>query len=107
MLQADLTNVALGMTTQRMTFGPDVTCASYRYHPAILAQAAAALAAMCPGHFWFGIGTGEALNEHIVGGEWPDAPVRLERVIESIAIIKNSASNSQLILLLLGSLLIQ
>ncbi len=79
---------ALGMATQRMTFGPGVTCASYRYHPAIIAQAAATLAAMYPDRFWLGIGTGEALNEHIVGGEWPEAPVRLERMVESIEIIK-------------------
>jgi len=43
---------------------------------------------MYPGRFWLGIGTGEALNEHIVGGEWPEAPVRLERMIESIEVIK-------------------
>jgi G6PDH family F420-dependent oxidoreductase len=79
---------ALGMATQRVTFGPGVTCASYRYHPAIIAQASASLAAMYPGRFWMGIGTGEALNEHVVGGEWPDAPVRLERMVESIEIIK-------------------
>src|ERR1700682_6178310 len=79
---------ALGMATSRATFGPGVTCASYRYHPAIIAQSAATLAAMYPGRFWLGIGTGEALNEHIVGGEWPDAPVRLGRMVESIEVIK-------------------
>jgi len=79
---------ALGVCTNKLTFGPGVTCASYRYHPAIIAQGAATLAAMCPGRFWMGIGTGEALNEHIVGGEWPDAAVRLERMVESIEIIE-------------------
>ncbi|MEO6888362.1 MAG: TIGR03557 family F420-dependent LLM class oxidoreductase [Ktedonobacteraceae bacterium] len=79
---------ALGSQTQHMTFGPGVTCASYRYHPAIIAQAAATLGAMYPGRFWLGIGTGEALSEHIVGGEWPDAAVRLERMLESIEVIK-------------------
>ena len=79
---------ALGGSTTNMTFGPGVTCASYRYHPAIIAQAAATLAAMFPNRFWLGIGTGEALNEHIVGGEWPEAPVRLERMVESIEVIK-------------------
>lgn len=79
---------SLGSSTKQLTFGPGVTCASYRYHPAIIAQAAATLAAMFPGRFWLGIGTGEALNEHIVGGEWPEAPVRLERMIESIEVIK-------------------
>src|SRR5260370_10934286 len=79
---------ALGMATQRMTFGPGVTCASYRYHPAIIAQAAATLAAMYPDRFWLGIGTGEAPHDHIVDREWPEAPVRLERLVESIEIIK-------------------
>ncbi len=79
---------ALGLATQKVTFGPGVTCASYRYHPAIIAQLAATLAVMYPRRFWLGIGTGEALNEHVVGGEWPDAPERLERMVESIEIIK-------------------
>jgi coenzyme F420-dependent glucose-6-phosphate dehydrogenase len=79
---------ALGTATRRVTFGPGVTCASYRYHPAIIAQSAATLATMYPGRFWLGIGTGEALNEHVVGGEWPDAPVRLERMVESVEVIK-------------------
>jgi coenzyme F420-dependent glucose-6-phosphate dehydrogenase len=79
---------SLGSSTKQLTFGPGVTCASYRYHPAIIAQGAATLAVMYPGRFWLGIGTGEALNEHIVGGEWPEAPVRLERMIESIEVIK-------------------
>jgi G6PDH family F420-dependent oxidoreductase len=79
---------ALGNSTKQLTFGPGVTCASYRYHPAIIAQGAATLATMYPGRFWLGIGTGEALNEHIVGGEWPEAPVRLERMVESIEVIK-------------------
>ncbi len=79
---------ALGVSTQRLTFGPGVTCSSYRYHPAIIAQGSATLAVMYPGRYWLGIGTGEALNEHVVGGEWPDAPVRLERMVESIEIIK-------------------
>jgi coenzyme F420-dependent glucose-6-phosphate dehydrogenase len=79
---------ALAATSSKLTFGPGVTCASYRYHPAIIAQGAATLATMAPGRFWLGIGTGEALNEHIVGGEWPDAPVRLERMIESVEVIK-------------------
>jgi coenzyme F420-dependent glucose-6-phosphate dehydrogenase len=79
---------ALAAGTNKLTFGPGVTCASYRYHPAIIAQGAATLAAMAPGRFWLGIGTGEALNEAIVGGEWPEAPVRLERMLESIEIIQ-------------------
>jgi G6PDH family F420-dependent oxidoreductase len=69
-------------------FGPGVTAPGYRYHPAILAQASATLAAMFPGRFWLGIGAGEALNEHIVGRYWPEAPVRLTLLEEAIEVIK-------------------
>jgi G6PDH family F420-dependent oxidoreductase len=79
---------ALAVATNSMSFGPGVTCASYRYHPALIAQGSATLATMAPNRYWLGIGTGEALNEHIVGGEWPEAPVRLERMIESIEVIQ-------------------
>src|SRR4051812_39908813 len=69
---------ALGATTN-VRFGPGVTPPGYRYHPAIIAQAAATLEEMFPGRFYLGLGAGEALNEHIVGDYWPEAPVRVER----------------------------
>lgn len=78
---------ALGATT-KMRFGTGVTPPGYRYHPAVLAQAAATLEAMYPSRFYLGLGAGEALNEHIVGDYWPEAPVRLERLMESIEIIQ-------------------
>jgi coenzyme F420-dependent glucose-6-phosphate dehydrogenase len=78
---------ALGAQT-KLRFGPGVTAPGYRYHPAILAQAAATLAAMFPGRFWLGLGAGEALNEHIVGEYWPEAPVRLDRLVEAIEVIQ-------------------
>ncbi|MBA3642694.1 MAG: TIGR03557 family F420-dependent LLM class oxidoreductase [Chloroflexia bacterium] len=78
---------ALGATT-KLRFGTGVTPPGYRYHPAVLAQAAATLEAMYPGRFYLGLGAGEALNEHIVGEYWPEAPTRLERLMESIEIIK-------------------
>jgi coenzyme F420-dependent glucose-6-phosphate dehydrogenase len=78
---------ALGATT-KLRFGTGVTPPGYRYHPAILAQAAATLEVMFPGRFYLGLGAGEALNEHITGDYWPEAPVRLERLAESIEIIK-------------------
>ncbi|MCU1489486.1 MAG: Luciferase-like monooxygenase [Acidimicrobiaceae bacterium] len=68
--------------------GPGVTCPSFRFHPAIVAQAAATLEAMYPGRSWLGLGSGEALNEHIVGGYWPEAPARLSRMWEAIEIIQ-------------------
>ncbi len=78
---------ALGATTG-LRFGTGVTPPGYRYHPAVLAQAAATLEAMFPGRFYLGLGAGEALNEHIVGEYWPEAPTRLERLMESIEIIQ-------------------
>lgn len=78
---------ALGATTQRVRFGTGVTAPGYRYHPAILAQAAATLEAMFPGRFYLGIGAGEALNEHIVGKYWPEAPQRLQLLEEAVDVI--------------------
>ncbi|HEY7941573.1 MAG TPA: TIGR03557 family F420-dependent LLM class oxidoreductase [Candidatus Limnocylindrales bacterium] len=68
--------------------GPGVTCPSFRQHPAIIAQAAATMAAMYPDRFWLGLGSGEALNEHVVGGYWPEAPERIARMFESIEIMR-------------------
>ena len=68
--------------------GPGVTCPSFRQHPAIIAQAAATMAAMYPGRFWLGLGSGEALNEHVVAGYWPEAPERIARMFEAIEIMR-------------------
>jgi len=68
--------------------GPGVTCPSFKMHPAIVAQASATLAAMYPGRHWLGLGAGEALNEHIVGGYWPEGPERSARMWEAVEIIK-------------------
>jgi G6PDH family F420-dependent oxidoreductase len=68
--------------------GPGVTCPSFRQHPAVIAQAAATLQAMYPGRFWLGLGSGEALNEHVVAEYWPEAPERINRMFEAIEIIK-------------------
>ncbi|HEX5414650.1 MAG TPA: TIGR03557 family F420-dependent LLM class oxidoreductase [Chloroflexota bacterium] len=78
---------AIGQATN-LHFGTGVTPPGYRYHPAILAQAAATLEAMFPGRFYLGVGAGEALNEHVVGGYWPEPAARLDRLMESIEIIK-------------------
>lgn len=69
-------------------FGPGVTCPSFRLHPAVVAQAAATLEAMYPGRHWLGLGSGEALNEHVVGGYWPDAPQRVRRLFEAVEVIR-------------------
>lgn len=78
---------ALGERTQG-DMGPGVTCPSFRFHPAMVAQASATLEAMYPGRFWLGLGSGEALNEHVVGGYWPEPAERLRRMWEAIEIIQ-------------------
>jgi coenzyme F420-dependent glucose-6-phosphate dehydrogenase len=65
-----------------------VTCPTTRIHPVILAQATATVANLMPGRFTWGVGTGEALNEHITGVRWPPAPVRLEQLEEAVELIR-------------------
>lgn len=65
-----------------MTMGV-VSCPGYRYHPAVLAQAAATCAQMFPDRFWMALGSGEALNEHVTGEAWPAKPERNARLEES------------------------
>ena len=65
-----------------------VTCPTTRIHPAIVAQAAATSAVLLEGRFSLGVGTGEALNEHITGARWPEADVRLEMLEEAIEVIR-------------------
>src|ERR1700694_5224535 len=72
----------------RGDIGPGVTCPSFRSHPAILAASAAPMSPMYPGRFWLGLGSGEALNEHIVAGYWPEVAERINRMFESIEIIR-------------------
>ncbi|WP_237572377.1 TIGR03557 family F420-dependent LLM class oxidoreductase [Mycolicibacterium lacusdiani] len=65
-----------------------VTCPTVRIHPAIIAQAAATAAVQLDGRFVLGVGTGEALNEHILGDPWPSVGVRLEMLEEAIDVIR-------------------
>jgi G6PDH family F420-dependent oxidoreductase len=79
---------AIAQVTQRLSVGTAVTCPSMRMHPAIIAQAAATTATLIPGRFFLGVGTGENLNEHIVGQGWPESEVRQARLEEAIEIIR-------------------
>ena len=79
---------AIAHATKRLRLGTGVTCPTVRIHPAIIAQAAATAAAMMEGRFFFGVGTGENLNEHVVGGGWPETKVRQERLREAIEVIR-------------------
>lgn len=84
---------ALGMATAG-DLGPGVTAPTFRWHPAMVAQASATLEAMFPGRHWLGLGSGEALNEHIVGQYWPEAPERINRMFEAVEIISKLFSGS-------------
>lgn len=78
----------IAATTDALVVGTGVTCPTIRYHPAIIAQAAATVARMMPGRFFLGVGTGEALNEHVTGDRWPPTDIRLEMLEEAIGIIR-------------------
>jgi G6PDH family F420-dependent oxidoreductase len=66
-----------------------VTCPTTRIHPAVVAQAAATSAVLTNGRFRLGVGSGEALNEHITGAAWPPAHIRLEMLEEAIQVMRN------------------
>lgn len=74
--------------TQQISVGTGVTCPIMRFHPALTAQAAATVAAMMPGRFFLGLGTGEYLNEHIFGDAWPRIETRQEMLAEAIHVIR-------------------
>jgi G6PDH family F420-dependent oxidoreductase len=78
----------LSQVTGRITIGTAVTCPTMRIHPAIIAQAAATVAAMLPGRFILGVGSGENLNEHILGDHWPEIDVRHEMLEEAVEVIR-------------------
>jgi len=78
----------IAVRTERLRVGTGVTCPTIRVHPAIVAQAAATAASMLPGRFFFGVGTGENLNEHILGDRWPPAFVRREMLREAVEVIR-------------------
>jgi coenzyme F420-dependent glucose-6-phosphate dehydrogenase len=77
---------ALGQRTT-LPIGLAVTAPGFRYHPAVIAHAAATMGAMYPGRFWLGLGAGEALNEHVIGGKWPEIGIRSAMLFEAIEII--------------------
>ncbi|MGH9178796.1 MAG: TIGR03557 family F420-dependent LLM class oxidoreductase [Acidimicrobiales bacterium] len=79
---------AIAQATERIRVGTGVTCPSVRIHPAIVAQAAATTGCLMPRRFFLGVGSGEALNEHILGDRWPPAPIRLEMLEEAVGVIR-------------------
>jgi coenzyme F420-dependent glucose-6-phosphate dehydrogenase len=79
---------AIAQATDRLRLGTGVTCPTIRTHPAVIAHASATAAALMPGRFFLGLGTGENLNEHVLGDRWPEGEVRLEMLTEAIAVIR-------------------
>lgn len=78
----------IAAATERLRVISAVTCPTVRTHPAIIAQAAATSAVMLKGRFVLGVGTGESLNEHILGDHWPPALVRLEMLTEAVEVMR-------------------
>jgi G6PDH family F420-dependent oxidoreductase len=80
---------AAAQATHRLPLMTMVTCPTFRYHPAVVAQKAATIGVLSGGRFTLGLGAGENLNEHVVGGGWPGPRVRHERLEEAIRIIRH------------------
>jgi G6PDH family F420-dependent oxidoreductase len=79
---------AIGATTERIRVGTAVTCPLIRMHPAIVAHAAATAQNLLEGRFFLGLGTGENLNEHVLGDRWPRADERLAMLAEAVDLIR-------------------
>ncbi|MFC8276671.1 LLM class F420-dependent oxidoreductase [Streptomyces sp. NPDC057271] len=79
---------AAAQATSRIPLMTFVTCPTFRYHPAVIAQKAATMQLLSEGRFRLGLGSGENLNEHIVGSGWPAAHIRLEMLDEAVGIIR-------------------
>src|SRR3954451_2621626 len=79
---------AIAEATSRMAVTTAVTCPTVRVHPAVIAHAAATCGLLLDGRFQLGVGSGEALNEHIFGDPWPEADERLEMLEEAVEVIR-------------------
>ncbi|MHA3704628.1 TIGR03557 family F420-dependent LLM class oxidoreductase [Jatrophihabitans sp. YIM 134969] len=87
---------AVAHATDRVELMTYVTCPTQRYHPAVVAQKAATLGLLSGNRFTLGLGSGENLNEHVVGAPWPVARVRQEMLMEALQIITALQSGDQL-----------
>lgn len=87
---------AIAAQTETIHVGTGVTCPLIRIHPANVAHAAATVAAMMPGRFILGLGTGENLNEHVTGKRWPLADQRLEMLEEATKVIRRLFTGDQI-----------
>ncbi|MBA3278237.1 MAG: TIGR03557 family F420-dependent LLM class oxidoreductase [Geodermatophilaceae bacterium] len=87
---------AATQVTERVELLTYVTCPTMRYHPAVVAQKAATLGLLSNGRFTLGLGSGENLNEHVIGQGWPTVAVRQEMLEEAITIIRRLLDGDQL-----------
>jgi F420-dependent hydroxymycolic acid dehydrogenase len=94
--QAWVTMSAIGARTKRVWIGPTVTCPTFRYNPAVVAEAYASLSLLYPGRIFLGIGSGEALNEQAAIGSWPKWPERSARLVEASELIRKLWSGEQI-----------
>ena len=79
---------AIATATRRLRVGTGVTCPIMRTHPAIIAHASATMGCLMPGRFFLGVGSGESLNEHILGQAWPPPDVRQDMLEEAVTIVR-------------------
>lgn len=79
---------AVSRATETLPLMTYVTCPTFRYHPAVVAQKAATVSILSGGRFTLGLGAGENLNEHIIGGGWPSVDVRHQMLAEAVEIIR-------------------
>lgn len=79
---------AVAQATEQIDVGVGVTCPTVRIHPAVVAQAAATTSLLLGDRFFLGVGTGEALNEHILGHRWPTPEVRLQMLAEAVDVMR-------------------
>lgn len=79
---------AMAERTESIGVAVGVTCPTVRIHPAIIAQASATVSLLLDGRFVLGVGSGEALNEHVLGDRWPPAPQRIEMLEEAVEVVR-------------------
>ena len=87
---------AVAQATERVELMTYVTCPTTRYHPAVVAQKASTLSLLSDGRFILGLGSGENLNEHVVGDGWPVAAVRQDKLEEAVHIIRELFTGEQI-----------
>jgi F420-dependent hydroxymycolic acid dehydrogenase len=94
--QAWITMSAIGQRTERIRMGTTVTCPTFRYNPAVVAEGFASLSLLYPDRIFLGLGSGEALNEEAAIGSWPKWPERSERLVEATEVIRRLWGGQQI-----------